>query len=237
MRLKPKHKYFLFTALSFILFTIIGTITHELGHWTAAKLMGYDATINYRSTNYDDSEQLNQLYQLFSEKNLAEEQLTDFTKESEYLNLKKEVDRDSFYFTLGGVLQTILFGALAFIWLIYRRKKSTNPQLNFTDYIAIFFSLFWLREIFNPLISVVQGLFLSGSIYFGGDEPKLSKYLGLPEGTVSIFLALIGGVICYYVIYKILPKEKRSTFIDAGLVGGILGYLLWMRLLGPVVMP
>lgn len=237
MKLKPKHTYFLLIAFSFILFTIIGTITHELGHWTAAKLLGYDATINYRSANYDDSEKLNQLYQLFSEKNLAEEQSIVFNKESEYRELKKEVDRNSFYFTLGGVLQTILFGTVAFIWLIYRRKKSTNPQLSFTDYIAIFFSLFWLREIFNPLISVVQGLFLSGSIYFGGDEPKLSKYLGLPEGAVSIFLAIIGGVICYYVIYKVLPKEKRSTFIDAGLVGGILGYLLWMRLLGPIVIP
>ena len=113
MKLKPKHKYFLFIVLSFILFTIIGTITHELGHWTAAKIMGYDATINYRSANYDDSEKLNQLYQLFSEKNSAEEQSTEFAKESEYLNLKKEVDRDSFYFTLGGVLQTILFGTLA----------------------------------------------------------------------------------------------------------------------------
>lgn len=237
IHLKPKTKYFFFIALSFVLCTIVGTLSHEMGHWTMAKMLGYDAEINYSSARYDNDKQLDNLYYLYSQKTEAENKAMPFQQKDEYEKLKAEVDRKSFYFTLGGPIQTILFGTVGFIWLIYRRKKRAEQPLNLTDYAAIFLALFWLREVFNPVFSVAQSLWLSGSIYFGGDELKLARYLDLPDGGVAIPLAIIGAAICYYVIYHILPKDKRSTFIDAGLFGGIAGYFLWMRVLGPVLMP
>lgn len=38
--------------LAFILFTVVGTLSHELGHWFVAEVLGMDATINYYSTHF-----------------------------------------------------------------------------------------------------------------------------------------------------------------------------------------
>ncbi len=40
--------------IGFILFTAIGTVSHELGHYTAAKLLGHNASFNYGYTFYGD---------------------------------------------------------------------------------------------------------------------------------------------------------------------------------------
>jgi hypothetical protein len=39
-----------YLIIGFVLFTVIGTVSHELGHYSAAKLLGYEARINYGST-------------------------------------------------------------------------------------------------------------------------------------------------------------------------------------------
>jgi hypothetical protein len=78
---------------------------------------------------------------------------------------------------------------------------------------------------------------LGGSQYFGGDEYVLAHLLDWPDGSIAIPLGLIGLAISYYVIYKVIPKSKRSTFIDAGLLGGILGYVLWMKVIGSYILP
>ena len=36
----------------FILFTVVGTVSHELGHFFAAKALGHNARINYGYTYY-----------------------------------------------------------------------------------------------------------------------------------------------------------------------------------------
>ena len=41
--------------IAFIAATIIGTITHELGHYLVAKSFGYPASINYASTHWEPS--------------------------------------------------------------------------------------------------------------------------------------------------------------------------------------
>lgn len=48
------RKLFTVLAVVFILMTVIGTLSHEYGHYLAAKLMGYDARINYGMTLLGD---------------------------------------------------------------------------------------------------------------------------------------------------------------------------------------
>ncbi len=45
-------------SLTFICMTIIGTLSHEFGHLIAAKLMGFEARINYMSTILTDKNRL-----------------------------------------------------------------------------------------------------------------------------------------------------------------------------------
>jgi len=50
MRFHKKLLFFLVTA--FIVFTAIGTMAHELGHYFVAKVLGYRATIGYSFTYF-----------------------------------------------------------------------------------------------------------------------------------------------------------------------------------------
>jgi hypothetical protein len=45
-----KIRLFALLTLTFIVMTIIGTLSHECGHLIASKIMGFDARINYEST-------------------------------------------------------------------------------------------------------------------------------------------------------------------------------------------
>ncbi len=49
-------RLFLFLAFTFIAFTIIGTITHEFGHYAAAKYVGLQPTFHFQSVDSELSE-------------------------------------------------------------------------------------------------------------------------------------------------------------------------------------
>lgn len=47
-------KLFFYLIVGFIITTIIGTVSHEFGHFAVAEYLGYDAKISYAYTNYTD---------------------------------------------------------------------------------------------------------------------------------------------------------------------------------------
>ena len=69
------------------------------------------------------------------------------------------------------------------------------------------------------------------------DEIKLTKYLNLPVWLISAGTAFIGTIVLSIIIFKYVPKKLRVTFIISGLLGGIIGYVLWLELLGKLLMP
>lgn len=50
---KIDWKLFAFLALGFVAATIIGTLSHEFGHFAVAEALGYDSSIHYGYTSYD----------------------------------------------------------------------------------------------------------------------------------------------------------------------------------------
>jgi len=54
--------------------------------------------------------------------------------------------------------------------IFYRRQEIEKLGLRAIDWLAIFLSLFWLREVFNLLMSLLDGLVGKRESYFGGDE-------------------------------------------------------------------
>ncbi len=94
-----------------------------------------------------------------------------------------------------------------------------------------------MREVFNLVTSVGSELISPNGTWFGGDELRISQGLNLWNGTVPIVLAIIGFVISIYAIFKILPEKIRLTFILSGLIGGISGFILWMNIIGPRILP
>lgn len=73
--------------------------------------------------------------------------------------------------------------------------------------------------------------------YFVGDVRDISYSLNLWEGTISTTLGVIGLIIPLFVIFKFIPNRMRLTFILSGLLGGVIGFILWMNILGPKLLP
>lgn len=151
-------KYFSFTIdfkllfpliITFVLFTIIGTVSHESGHYIAAKIVGLDAIIHYSSTSIIIPEDFDGI----------------ITKPERFL------------VTLGGPLQTIFTGSLGLFLLFFHRKKITSlKKLQIIHWVYIFLSLFWLRQTFN-FITLISKYFMKGRYSKQMDEIKLARNL------------------------------------------------------------
>ncbi len=230
-------KKFLYFTSAFILFTIIGTVSHELGHIAVAKYRGYQTTLHYASMNYDTRALIDEVNQIYFENQKAIENGDDFEGKEAYEQKIKDFELDQLLITFGGPIQTMLTGLIGLAILFYRRKQIQINGILFLDWLVVFLTLFWLREVFNLVTSVGDALISGNSFYFGGDERNISEMLNLPLGTIPILFAAIGSIITIVVVFRIIPLKSRLTFISGGLVGGIVGFVLWIYILGPVVLP
>ncbi len=236
MKIAIKLKAFAILTLAFIVFTAIGTVTHEYGHILVAKYFEYETTLHYGSMNYK-SELNEKLFEIYNQNKTAILNDEYFHQKDEYDNAIKTIQSKGLWITIGGPLQSILTGLLGLIILLIRKDqiKTFGPKI--TDWLVIFLSLFWLREVFNLVTIVGSAIISPKGDFFGGDEKYISLGLNLWEGTVPIILGIVGLIISLFVIFKIIPYRIRFTFILSGLLGGILGFILWMNILGPIILP
>lgn len=168
-------RLFVLLAIGFIAFTVIGTVSHESGHYLMAKCFGYEANI--------------------------------------------------------------LTGTIGLIILILLRKRYFSAErLSFGLWLLIFITLFWLRQTANFFIVLPMSI-IHGSINGHGDEFGLARYFHLPVWSILTFSTLIGIVILAVVIFKFIPIKQRLTFMAAGLVGGVTGFVFWLILFGKIIMP
>ena len=244
-----KPKFSLKIIFVFIAFTVIGTLTHELGHILVAKTLGYTTTLHYGSMNYNYDEstyqndvdfiEFNKIVDKF-ENEIANKQ--PFVKKERYTVLRKLlVDRynfskkDRLLVSVGGPAQTIIT-ALIGLYLLYRRKTITKTIYSKLDWLGIFLSLFILREIFN-----FAGCIYKYTIYnesnFIADEFVISRLLNLNEWIIPSVLMVLAVLISTYIIFKIVPFKLRFSFIISGLIGGSLGFTIWFGFLGTLLLP
>lgn len=236
MELKLQPYYLFLFSIAFIFCTVIGTVTHEFGHILVAKFLGYETTLHYSSMNYDRGDGKAELIPIYTEYRYEIENDLQFPRKEEYESIIRKIYlTDPLLIKMGGPFQTILTGIIGLLILYFRKDKMRKNGFKLFDWIAVFLSLFWLREVFNLVMSIFSGIF-DGS-YFGGDEAKISRILEIPIGTIPIILGVLGLLVSLYIVFKVIPKVKRFNFILGGLIGGISGYILWMNIIGPRVLP
>lgn len=201
MNLRIDPGLFFKLSLSFVLFTFIGTLSHELGHFLAAEIRGFDAVLHFDHVNWGG----------------------------------KAADRiDNFWITFAGPLQTMGTGSLAFFFLLRKRLKEKSNQLNFSSWVLLFLSLFWLRQPFNLMVSIFLKINGDKTSFFGGDEAYLSSELGLYDGFISFSTAIIGLLIVGFIFLRVVPKKDQFTFLLSAIIGSTLGYYVWNQQLGPI---
>jgi hypothetical protein len=230
-------KLFLSLVATFILFTIVGTLTHELGHYGAAKYLGLTPILHYQSVTLELSKndiEIDKIYGLY-EKEIDAKQ--DFPAKKRYDELMEIETKNDFIHRAAGPIQTMLTGTIGFVLLIVFRKHFFSTQkLNVKQWLLIFFSLFWLRQVANIFQEIASYIFTRKQITYG-DENILSSYLSMGNDTLLSITAIIGLAISCIIVFKFIPSAQRKIFIAAGFVGGIIGFVLWMYLLGPKLMP
>ena len=208
MSLTFNIRLFTWLAITFIVATIIGTFSHECGHYIVAKLLGYKAELHYASVSY-----------------------LPLTKEQVYNQLNKILIRAA------GPLQTIITGTIGFLLLCkYDKHLASSNQISIRSWILIFLSLFWLRQVTNLVVLIAQYIF-KGSLTDRDDESRISLFFQMPSWVVLGITGLIGTCILCVIIFRFLPVRYRFTFMTAGLIGGIAGYFIWLIWLGKFILP
>jgi hypothetical protein len=230
-------KALLILTTTFVIFAAVGTVSHEYGHILVAEFLGYETTLFYDSMTYYNEELVEKREKIYSEYKNEIEGNTDFEKKEEYRRLTKKLISNGFWITLGGPIQTIFTGLIGLIVLILRKNRYKEFGLKWIDWLAVFLSLFWLREVFNLAMSIAFELISPDGSFFSGDEVYISRGLGLWEGTIPLLLGALGILVSAYVIFRIIPQQIRLTFFVSGLLGGGLGFVLWVDILGPILLP
>lgn len=197
----------LMLILTFILFTVIGTLSHEMGHYILAVLAGYEPHFGYGYVDWstDDYSQINTFWDDL--------------------------------ITLGGPVQTMLTGSIGLGYILIHKEKFTSQNaLSFPQWLWIFMALFWLRQPTNLMIWIGKYLYY-GRLSYTSDEVELAIRYHLSLWSIICATGIVGFLVASYISFFIIPKKERLTFILGGLIGGVLGYILWLEILGPIWMP
>ncbi|RWX01667.1 hypothetical protein [Flavobacterium cerinum] len=230
-------RLFVFLLIGFVLCTIVGTVSHEGGHWAVSKYFGNTPKIHYASTSLGFEAKATE-FETFYEKNKSKILSREESPEKEkFREINKNVGREKFLITLGGPIQTMITGTIGFLILWFNRKKIYRKyNLTFSIWASIFITFFWSRQILN-FIGSLDTLFETERRAYRSDEPKLSQYLELPHWVFGLITCILGLLLLSWVFFKIIPIRQRLTFLLAGLTGSALGLYLWMDKLGPVILP
>lgn len=219
------------------MFAAVGTVSHELGHLILAKSLGYETALHYGSVEYENFSLSEKLSEIYRENKAAIENETFFDQRGEYEKCLSKSRSSELLIAIGGPLQTLLTGTIGLSILFYRRKRIEKNGMNLTDWLSVFLALFWLRQVFNVIMTISGEVISPDGSYFGGDEEYISKSLNLWPGTVSIVLGILGSILAVLVVFKVVPRQLILTFVLSGLIGGVIGFVLWMNILGPRILP
>ena len=151
--------------------------------------------------------------------------------------LSGEMKGHDFENILAGPLQTILSGSIGVLILWLNRKKiRAKTALTFKNWVAVFVAFFWSRQLAILLQKIVYTI---ASVHNNnnGDEDKLAKDLNLHPWSIITILGVISAIILTWIVFYIIPKQQRFTFIIAGLAGSALGVLIWFGWMGPILLP
>lgn len=219
-------------TLIFILLVPIGTLTHELGHLAAARYFGNSTQLHYASVTSNSATQ-DTFIKVMNAYSIDGDTWNPSQKEAYKLAVKNYI-LEKRAIILSGPLQTLLTGIIGFSILVFRRKFHLNGIFKVVDWIAVFLALFVSRFVFNSLHFFASGILGLSS---KGDEDKLAALYQLNPLYIYAPLFIVSSIIIAFVVFKVIPKDNMKPFLLGGALGCSAGWILWMHLIGPVILP
>lgn len=145
-------------------------------------------------------------------------------------------DRVEWLGLAAGPVSTLLCGSVGMLGLHRWRRRSV--LVDFKGLAWTVLALFWCRPLFNTgvqLGSVALGLVPSERLQHS-DEGRLSIAMGWPAMTLSWVCSVLAlGVIIWTT--RQMPPDLRGSWAAGALSGSLVGFALWMGVLGPAWMP
>ena len=229
---------FLFISLGFVCFTVIGTLSHELGHFAVAKYLGMEnIELHYGSVSFDNPK-IDSQRALYTKYEIQIRENKDFPEKALYEKLNSDIKYNSLMVRLGGPFQTMLTGTIGLIVLIlFGERFKINGNLKLIGWMWIYLSLFWLRQTANFFHAFIIFIINRFKWRHRSDEMVLAHNLHLPIYSISFITGLIGILILLWITFFYLPRNVVRTFILGGFAGGITGYLIWFVWLGKYILP
>jgi len=243
-------KLFIYLFLSFIVVFVLLVISHEGGHYIAARAMGYShAHIHYNHTDTGRNPAIAEYKYLLKRNRRAIEQNAPFADEERLLQLNAEVHRmadtlkannydmgkGSRAIYAAGPFTNLLTATIGIILLlVYRDSFKRAERLAPRQWLVIFTALIWFKPVYE-LTGAWSLLLISGPPARITDEYKLCANLGLYPWTINMIEA-IAGIFFVWFTLKFVPAAQRRPLVAALLSGGLTGYALW-HWVGLVILP
>ncbi len=201
--------------------------------YLSAKGLGYETYIHFNGIGYCNSPNDTKLH---SEDYNAEIQLdknkSTTIKKGTSLLTEKEIIRNDLLILGLGLLLNIVIGTIGFAIIKSRKEKVLNYR--FKSLLPVFLSLFWSRHLLVLLFFIILKLKQKETNY-GVAEFQIASIANISSGFIIIPLGIISILVLLKTYYHI--KEIRLFFFTSCFVGSLFGYLLWFKLVGPLVLP
>jgi hypothetical protein len=161
----------------------------------------------------------------------------DFPEKPYYERLIQKQRQILFPINLGGPVQTMMTGTIGLsLLLLNKRWWKGKKTLSLSAWLVVFAALFWLRQSFN-FVMATYSMLVRGHWSSRMDEVKIANYLHLWPATISLVTGLAGLGVLAFVALRVIPGSQRLTFLIGGLIGGSLGFWIWLSWIGPKLMP
>lgn len=184
----------------YVLIICIGTIIHEMGHFTVAHFIYANPKLHYSSCDWHPTEdQVGGVHEIV--------------------------------FHMGGILLPTVLSTIATVLLLV--KKTFNPT---QFHLLVIAGTLSFRSFFIITLFIINSLGLSQHNSY--DEAKLNILLELPNGFIEVLSAIYSIMILFALLF-LLHKNGHNLlrYLSRMAAGILIGFFLWFKILGPVILP
>ena len=208
--------------------TILGASIHELIRNKTANSLGYHSYSFHFGELWFENDSLWEQIKPIREANLesikAHKPFPDKDKLDTYYyqNMKGKALIES---SAKAFIFSISF--LGIIMLFIRRKKR-NKKFEIIDWIGVILALFIMKQVFISTLFILSGMEFC-------DYAAFAQYFHLPLWRTERDILIFGLIVSIFIVFRVIPKDKRVPFFFSGLAGGLLGICLWYFAIGKVL--
>lgn len=225
-------------SLAFAITAVAGIVVSNFSTYSAVRLLGFKSTIGYAGVATctiigDDTFYIRSLkkYEYEIDSGLS------FPDKAKFDAIRTKINKRATIVYLAAPLVTTTIGTIFFLTVFkrYRKRKLING-LTFKDWLYVFLSFFWGRELL-VFVLFLKFLLAKNSDLFFIDELQVLEINHFPMFPFISLIGIFSVFVLSSTIFIFLPKKQRFVFILSACFGSVLGFIVWVFYLGQLILP